>query len=132
MKVELKKIQRRRHFSDDFKRSVVRDYEKGYATVSELGREYGIQRAVVYRWIYKYSNYNKKSSVIVEMKESSTKKIKELEAKIKELERIVGTKQINIDYLEKMIEIAKTELDIDIKKNFSTPQSNGSGKTKKK
>ena len=43
------------------------------------------------------------------MKESSTKKIKEPE-------RIVGTKQINIDYLEKMNEIAKTELDIDIKK----------------
>ena len=37
-----------------------------------------------------------------------------------------------IDYLEKMMEIAKDELDIDIKKNFNTSQSTGSGKTKKK
>jgi len=36
-----------------------------------------------------------------------------------------------IDYYEKMIEIAKDELDIDLKKNFDTPQSSGSGKTKK-
>ena len=51
---------------------------------------------------------------------------------IKELERTVGRKQIMIDYLEKMMEIAKDELDIDIKKNFGTPQSTGSGKTSKK
>jgi hypothetical protein len=36
-----------------------------------------------------------------------------------------------IDYLEKMIEIAKDELNIDIKKNSDTPQSTGSSKTKK-
>ncbi len=58
--------------------------------------------------------------------------MKELEARVKELERTVGRKQIMIDYLEKMMEIAKDELDIDIKKNFGTPQSTGSGKTNKK
>ena len=56
----------------------------------------------------------------------------ELEQKVKELELAVGQKQIKIDYLEKMIDIAKEELDIDIKKNFSTPQSIGSGIIKKK
>ena len=57
---------------------------------------------------------------------------KDLEQKVKDLEQIVGKKQIMIDYLEKMMEIAKDELDIDIKKNFNTSQSAGSGKTKKK
>ena len=66
------------------------------------------------------------------MKDSSKKKLKDLEQKIKNLEQIVGQKQIMIDYLEKMMEIAKDELDIDIKKNFNTSQSAGSGKTKKK
>jgi hypothetical protein len=37
-----------------------------------------------------------------------------------------------IEYLEKMIDLAKEELNIDIKKNFATPQSNGSKKTVKK
>ncbi|MDT0688137.1 transposase, partial [Zunongwangia sp. F225] len=65
-------------------------------------------------------------------KDSSQKKMKEMEARIQELEAALGRKQIQVDYFEKMIELAKTELDIDIKKNYSTPQSTGSGKTKKK
>jgi len=125
MQVNLKKIQKRRLFSDDFKRSIVADFEKGHHSVSELEKLYGIQGAIIYRWIYKFSTFNKKSARIVEMKDSSTMKIKELEARIKELEGIVGRKQINIDFLEKMIEVAKDEYDIDIKKNSSTPQSNG-------
>jgi len=66
------------------------------------------------------------------MKQSSSLKLKQLAEKVKELERIVGQKQIKIDYLEKMIDIAKEDLDIDIKKNFNTPQSIGSESTKKK
>jgi hypothetical protein len=66
------------------------------------------------------------------MKESNTSKIKELEKKVKELERAVGQKQLYIDYMEKMMELAKDELGVDIKKNFDTPQSAGSEKTKKK
>jgi len=65
------------------------------------------------------------------MKDSSSARLKELEQKLKDMERIVGQKQIQIDFLEKMIDIAKTELHIDIKKTTAphhrvvpeTPQS---------
>ena len=86
----------------------------------------------IYNWIYKFSNFNEKGFRVVEMKDSSSKKMQELEAKNKELEAALGRKQIQLDYLEKMIELAKTELDIDIKKNYSTPRSVGSGTIKKK
>ena len=66
------------------------------------------------------------------MKNSNQEKLKELSDKVKELEQIVGQKQIAIEYLEKMIELAKTELDIDIKKNYSFPPSTGLKPTKKK
>ena len=66
------------------------------------------------------------------MKESSTQKLKELEDRLKELERAVGQKQIYIDYLEKMMDIAKDEMGVDIKKNYGTPRLNGSDKTSKK
>jgi hypothetical protein len=52
-------------------------------------------------------------------------KLKELELRIKHLEQTIGQKQIKIDYLEKMIDIAKLELNVDIKKNFNTSQSTG-------
>ncbi|NKI26622.1 hypothetical protein HCG49_08605 [Arenibacter sp. 6A1] len=69
---------------------------------------------------------------VIEMKDNSNKKIKELEARIKELEDVSGRKQIMIDYLEKMMEVAKDELNIDIKKDYGTPKSNGPMKTSKK
>lgn len=58
-------------------------------------------------------------------------KLKELQNRIAELEQALGQKQMNIDYLEKMIELAKEQYDIDIKKNSNTPQSGGSKTTKK-
>lgn len=127
----IKKVQInvRRVFSEDFKKSRVQDYESGKFTVKELGRLFGIQNPVIYRWIYKYSAYNKKSVKVVEMNESSTKKLKDFELRIKELEQIVGQKQLKIDYLEKMIELAKERFDIDIKKNSDTLQSGGFSKT---
>lgn len=126
------RINSRRIFSEEFKKARVKEYESGSFGVLELSRMFGIQKAVIYRWIYKYSVYNKKSVKVVEMKDSATRKLKELETKIKELEQIVGQKQIKIDYLEKMIDLAKEELDIDIKKNSGTPQSGGFNETNKK
>ena len=125
-------INSRRIFSEEFKKARIKDYESGKFTVNELSRLFDIQGAVIYRWIYKYSVYNKKSVKVVEMSESSTKKLKELELRIKELEQVVGQKQLKIDYLEKMIDLAKEELNIDIKKNSDTLQSGGFSKTSRK
>ena len=132
MKANLKKLRKRRIFADEFKQSLVKEFDTGQFSVNELSRLHGIASSAIYRWIYKFSTFNQKGYRIIEMKESSNKKLKDLEQKIKNLEQIVGQKQIMIDYLEKMMEIAKDELDIDIKKNFNTSQSTGSGKTKKK
>lgn len=132
MKTDLQVIRKHRKFSEDFKRSIVKEFESGRFSVVQLEKLYKIANPLIYNWIYKYSTFNDKSIRIIEMKESSTNKIKELEDKIKELERAVGQKQLYIDYMEKMVDIAKDELGIDIKKNFDTPQSDGSDKTKKK
>ncbi len=126
MKANLKQLKKSRIYSEDFKRSIVKDFESGQYSVSQLERLHGMSNVTIYNWIYKFSTFNEKGSRVVEMKDSSANKIKELQHKIKELEAVVGRKQINIDYLEKMIDIAKDELNIDIKKNSNTPQSVGS------
>ncbi len=127
-----KVLKKQRVFSEEFKKLRVKEFEKGEFSVLELSKLYGVAHQTVYTWIYKYSTYNKKGLRIVEMKSSSKTKVKELQDRIKELERVVGQKQLNIDYLEKMIEIAKEEFNIDIKKKHDTPQSTGFGKTGKK
>lgn len=126
MKANLKALRKRRTYSEEFKRQVVQDFESGQFSVLQLEKLHGISDVSIYNWIYKFSTFNEKGSRIVEMKDSSTQKLKELQIRVKELEAIVGRKQISIDYLEKMIDIAKDEFDIDIKKNFDTPQSTGS------
>lgn len=126
-----KQLRTLRNFSEDFKLKIIKEYESGKHSVSELGKIYNLSRTLIYNWIYKYSKYNKKNIKVVEVKDSQQNKIKELEAKVKELERAVGQKQMGIDYLEKMIELAKEEFDIDIKKSSNTQPSGGSKSTKR-
>lgn len=127
-----KRINSRRTFSEGFKRKLVEDFETGVMSVLQMERYYNISNRSIYKWIYKYSTYNEKNVRIVEMKESQTNRVKELEDKVKGLERAVGQKQLMIDYLEKMIDLAGETYSIDIKKNFNTPRSGGSNPTVKR
>lgn len=123
MKVNIKQIKKRRRYSEEFKRSIVKDFESGAFSVYQLEKLHGLGNPMIYNWIYKYSTFNKKGFRIVENSKSSEAKLKELAKKVKELEASLGRKQIQIDYLETMMEVAKDELNIDIKKNFDTSQS---------
>jgi len=125
MRSNLKVLKKQRFYSIEFKRQLVKEFESGQFSVPQLEKLHGISNASIYSWIHKFSTFNEKGMRVVEMKQSSHIKLKELAQKVKDLEQIVGKKQIQIDYLEKMIDLAKEELEIDIKKNSNTPQSTG-------
>ncbi len=132
MKANVKLIRTQRKFSKEFKVQLVKEYESGTLSIPQLSNLNGITPQTLYEWVYKFSTFNKKGFRIIEMSKSSSQKVKDLENRIKELERMVGQKQIMIDYLDTLIDVAKDELDIDIKKNFNTPQSKDVKTTKKK
>lgn len=132
MKPNIRLLKKSRKYTEAFKRDIVQDYEKGQYSVRQLSKLNSISTSTIYRWIHKFSNFNDKDVRIVEKKKSSSEKIKQLEQEVRDLERTVGQKQIRVDYLEKMIEVASEEFEIDIKKNSDTPQSTGLGKTKNK
>ena len=132
MEQKIRKIRKLRKYSDEFKRELVGYYESGEYSVLQLEKLYGVANTQLYNWIYKYSNFNDKQVRVVEMKSSDTCKLKELEKRNMELERLIGQKQIKIEYLEKMIDLADKQLGIDIKKNSNTPHSNGSASERKK
>jgi len=121
------KLKKHRYFSEAFKRSRVKEFESGQFTVIELCRLYGVSDVSVYRWIHQYSIYNKKGFKVVEDDKSARKKVKELKEQLAEAERIIGQKQIMIDYLEEMLSLAKELYDIDLKKNYNTNHSKDSG-----
>jgi len=91
-------------------------------SVPQLSKLHGISDVNICNWIYKFYNFNKKGIRIVEMTESSAEKLKQLERKIRDLEQIVGEKQIKIDYLERLIDVAESELKVDIKKTLNLPK----------
>ncbi len=132
MKTIIKHLKKTRRYSEDFKKEMVHLFESGQYSILQLEKLYGACDASIYQWVYKYSKFNKSGVRVVEFKNSNMDKIKEMENKIKELEQAVGQKQIQIDFLEKMIEIAKNDYDIDIKKNYDIQPSTGSDKGKKK
>jgi hypothetical protein len=70
----------------------------------------------------------KQERLIVET-QSDTQELLALKKRVAELERIVGQKQILIDFKDKMIEIAEEQYGVDIKKKFSSIPSGTSGKT---
>jgi transposase len=131
MLAKVKVIRKKRAFSQAFRDEVIKLFESGKYSILQLSRLYGLSQNIIYVWIYKYSTFNKKGYRIIEMKQSDTSKLKALQQRVQELERALGQKQIKIDFLEEMINVAQEELNIDIKKKSFTPPSNGSGKNEK-
>ena len=74
-----------KHYDEQFKREIVKEYANG-ASVTELNNKYGVNKTSIYSWARKYSNecldttdnYNNISSA---------KEIRELNLRIKELEK---------------------------------------------
>lgn len=120
------KIKVVRNFSEEFKRAKVKELEQKQITIPKLVTLYGICRQTVYNWLYQYSTHYKQGTRLVVELESESKKTERLLQRACELERIIGQKQLEIDFLNKLIEISSDELGLDLKKNFSTKHSNGS------
>ncbi|MBA3675598.1 MAG: transposase [Chitinophagaceae bacterium] len=122
----------RRIFSDKLKKKIVKDIEQGQVSVCGVSREYAVSNVAVYRWLRKFSTHLHPSTTLVMQMDSEQYRSKELEKKVLELEAALGRKQLEIDYLNKLIEIAGQDLGTDLKKNISMPASVGTGKTKSK
>ena len=116
-----------RYFSEEFKKQKVRDIENNVLTISDICREYEVTRTAVYKWIYKFSAMKKKGIRQVVETDSDTKKLQALKEQIKELERALGQKQLQIDFQSKVIELAEEEYQIDIKKKYGESPYSGSG-----
>lgn len=120
-----------RYFSEDFKRKKVSEIERNLTLVADICREYQVSRTAVYKWIYKYSRMRKRATRQVIEAKSDSKKLLALKEQIKELERIIGEKQVKLDFQERMIELAEKEYNVDIKKKFSGKTSSGTGSNAK-
>ena len=109
-------IRQNRYFSEEFKKAKVKELVDKRITMGELSKFYDVSRTALYKWLYKYSvHHQQKTNLVVEMQSEATK-TKELLQKVAELERTIGQKQLEIDFLNKLLEVGSEELGFDLKK----------------
>jgi transposase len=124
-------IRGRRIFSEELKKKAVKDLVGKRTTIRSLMNEHQVSHQTIYTWLYKYSpHHEQKCTLVVQMKSEESKN-QDLCARVAELERVVGQKQLEIDFLNKLLEVGSSELGFDLKKNFSTPPSNGTASISK-
>lgn len=121
----------RRIFSEEFKRKKVREIEQQLTTIAEVSRQYEVRESSVSKWMVKYGqNYRKGVRSIVES-QSDTVKIAALKAQVAALQRIIGEKQVQLEFKDKIIELAEEVYGVDIKKKLEPKPSSGTGNTEK-
>jgi transposase len=126
------KLHERRYFSEAFKKEKADEILSKKTTIKELAVLYEIQPSIIYRWLHRYSQVKLSGVKIHYEMETEEQKTLFYKDKVAELERIIGKKQIEIDFLNKLIDIASSEMNVDIKKNFGTYRLNGSEITRQK
>lgn len=114
-----RKYRQNRVFSEAFKREKVKEIESKRLKISQICDLYEVSSTAVYKWLYKYGQKTEKGVKIVIEMESEAYKTKRLLERVGELERIIGQKQLEIDYLDKLLELESQEVGYDVKKKHA-------------
>jgi len=115
------------HYSESFKKQIVREYEQGLLNKGQLKRKYGIGgKSRVLEWCRKYGKfaYPKQTATGRPMKDPQKQRIKELESKLKAAE-------LKLKVYDKLIEVTNRELDSDIVKKIEARLSESLQQKKK-
>lgn len=106
-----------RTFSNSFKQAKVKEILEKRLTIRQVCELYDVSRTAVYKWIYKFSSSQPGTKQVVEM-ESESLKTKRLLEQVAELERRLGQKQLEIDFLQETLSAASAEIGYDVKKKY--------------
>ena len=109
---------KRRTFSEAFKREKVKEIESKRMTVSQVSKIYDVSKAAVYKWLSLYGSLQMKKERMVVEKISEAKKTERLLDKVGELEKLLGQKQVEIEYMKKVIEMGNEIAGVDIEKKY--------------
>lgn len=106
-----------RTFSTAFKKEKVDLLDNGKITVNELSTLYEVSPTAIYKWKKKFSKLEKSERVVVEKISESNKNI-ELLKRIRDLEQVIGKKQLELDYYKTAINILSEQSGEDILKKY--------------
>jgi transposase len=115
----------RRIFSRELKKKLVEEIELKRLKVRDVVNLYKVSVGSVYKWLKQYTTMNIPGVTMVVETESKESKLEKLYQRINDLERMIGKKQMEIEFKDKVIEICSNELGYDVKKKYTTMQLSG-------
>jgi transposase-like protein len=111
-----------RVFSKEFKKDIAEKIEMKKISINEVKKLYSVSDTSVRRWIYNNSKNTIQGCRMVVEKDSEGYQIQKILDRNAELERMVGKKQIEIEFLNKVIDLCSDKLGYDVKKKITTSQ----------
>jgi transposase len=99
----------RRVFTVEFKRGVVQQLLKGEKTLAEVSRELDIQPSVVRQWRRRF-DAGATAAVATNEDVVPVSALREAHQRIRELERLLGKKQMEIEILQAAQEVVKKSM----------------------
>lgn len=97
---------RRRRFTPEQKRAFLDEAGRTGNSISEVARRYGLSPSMLFQWKRAMDDATKKGLKANE-KVVPESEVKKLKARIRELERALGKKTMQVEILEEAIEIAR-------------------------
>jgi transposase-like protein len=108
-----------------FKRAIVKEYEQG-GSIPELKAKYGINGgSTIQGWVKKYGREGLRHKLVVIQQPEEQNRVKELERKISQLEKIVGQLSVEKLVLESSLAEAEARLGYELAKKPERRLSNG-------
>lgn len=99
-------VQRRRRWSPEEKRALVEEAEQPGMSISAVARKYGIHPNQLFHW-RKLMHAGALSAMRAGEEVVPLSEVKVLKAKVRELERLLGKKTMEVEILKDAIEIAR-------------------------
>lgn len=111
-------------YSESFKLHVISEIESGNLTIEGARRHYGIAgSSTVQKWLSRYGKNHLLGKVVRVERPEEKDRIKELEAKVRELESALAQSQVKLFAYESLVDVAEKHYKTDFKKNFGARQS---------
>lgn len=105
-----------------FRRQVARQYIDGNLSLSEVASQYGIDKHLVKSWVKQFSDELAGKIVAPIMTDQELNDFELLKKQAEVLAKKLEHEQMKNFALETMIDLAKTELGVDIRKNSGAKQ----------
>ncbi len=114
---------RQSKYDISFRRKIAKEYLEGSLTMVQIAARYGLKRHNVMDWIRKFSSdLAAKQEVIPVMTPEEQQEMEALKRQLSAVKQQLDYEQMKNFALETMIDLAKEELGVDIRKNSGAKQ----------